>query len=184
MESYTRRDFWDSASKAGLALGAVSIAYTMVSQMFTPEMIGKMGAGITTLITMSLWVAKFAGCIWLMKFFLKKFAGISSDMTRNEVFKQGAAAAFLSALIFSAFYLAYVTIINPEAFNQAMDTAIESYSSFMDSNTSAMMEEMRGKIPVISFVSNLIYCSIYGSVLASILSRNIISDNPFEGYES
>jgi len=184
MERYTSREFWDSASKAGLALGAVSIVYTLVSQLFTPDVISKIGAFPTTLITMTLWVVKFAGCIWLMKFFLTRFAGSYSGMTRQDVFKQGAAAAFLSALIYSAFYFAYVSFINPEVFNEAMDTAIESYSSFMDSNTSAMMEQLKGKLPMISFVSNLIYCSIYGSVLSSILSRNIVSDNPFENTES
>lgn len=184
MERFTSRDFWDSASKAGLALGAVSIAYIMVSQMFTPDVISKVGAVGTTFITMTLWTVKFIGCIWLMKYFLTRFADSYADMTRHDVFRQGAAIAFLSALIFSAFYLAYISFINPEVFDQAMDTAIESYSSLLDSNTISMMDQMKGKIPVISFVSNLIYCSIYGSVLASILSRGIISDNPFENTES
>lgn len=184
MERYTSRDFWDCASKAGLALGAASIAYLLASQLFTADVIKKIGAFPTTLITMSMWVAKFVGCIWLMKYFLQKFSGSYSEVTRHDVFKQGTAVAFLSALIFSAFYLAYVSFINPDTFNNAMDTAIESYSSFMDSNTMAMMEEMKGKLPMISFVSNLIYCTIYGSVLSSILSRSIVSDDPFENLES
>lgn len=184
MENYTGRDFWDSASKAGLALGAVSIAYMMASQMLTPGVIHSIGAFAATAITMVLWVAKFTGCIWLMNLFLKKYACSCCDVTRHDLYKQGSAIAFLSALIYSAFHLAYFTMINPEVFNEAIDTAIESYSSYMDSNTSAMMEQMKGKLPMVSFISNLIYCSIYGTVLASILSRNIVSDNPFENQES
>ena len=180
MEGLTKKDLWNDASKGGLALGAVSIAYMFVSQLLTPDVISKIGALPTTLITIVLWVAKFVGCIYLMKWFLVKFSRSYSDITRHDVFKEGAAIAFLSALIYSAFYYAYASFINPQAFTEAIDTAMESYSSFMDSNTTAMMEEMKGKLPMISFISNLIYCSIYGSVLASILSKSVVSDDPFK----
>ena len=180
MEEFTTKDLWNDASKGGLMLGAVSIAYLYVSQLFTPDVIAKIGALPSTLITAVLWVAKFAGCILLMRWLMKKFASSYSGVTRSRLFKMGAATAFLSALIYAAFYYAYAAFINPEAFTQAMDTVMESYSSFMDSNSIAAMEQLKGSMPMISFISNLIYCTIYGSVLASILSRNIISDNPFE----
>lgn len=184
MERYSSSDFWNSACKAGLALGAVSIAYTMASTLFTQEMVSNIGVFTARIISMVLWAVKFAGCIWLMKFFLTRFAISYADVTRHDVFRQGAASAFLSALIYSAFYLAYVSYINPEIFSQAIDSAMETYSSFMDSNTAAMMEQMKGNFPKISSISNLIYCSIYGTVLSSVLSRTIISDDPFEDTES
>ena len=48
--------------------------------------------------------------------------------------------------------------------------------------TPEMMEQMQGKMPVISFFSNFIWCFLYGSILSSILSSRIGRDiDPFTG---
>ena len=63
-----------------------------------------------------------------------------------------------------------------------MDTVMQAYAQILDSNTLSQMDKMLGKMPQITFFSNLIYCFIFGTVLSAILSRNIPSKDPFADY--
>ena len=69
------KNLWNSAAKAGLALGLVSSAYLFVNQwvasLSTPVISG--------LLSFVLWAVKFGGCIWLMMFFMKKFVDEKQD---------------------------------------------------------------------------------------------------------
>ena len=66
-----RKILWEEAGKAGLALGAVSTAYLFLAQFAGTV---KMPALLSMLVTTILWAGKFGGCIWLMMYFMKKFA--------------------------------------------------------------------------------------------------------------
>lgn len=166
-----KKSMWNEAGVAGLALGAVSSAYMYLG-------------GISgTVLTMVLWFVKFAACIYLMRFFMLKYSNNNPDTGHSEVFRFGTLVALLSALIYAAFSLAYLMYINPESLSEAMDSAMEMYESFLDSNSLESIEEMLPKLPTISFWTNLFYCWIFGTVLAAIFSRNIPSDNPFDGIE-
>lgn len=175
--SITRRDIWDSASRSGLALGAVSVAYLALSQLMASLSTSTGLAVVMSLLSILLWAAKFAGCIFLMKLFMLKFAAAHEGVTNADTFKFGMATAFLSALIYSGFYLAYVTIIAPDTFTDALAAVSESYGQMMGSEAMEAMEEMN--MGSITFFYNLIYCFIFGTVLSAILSKNIPSRNPF-----
>lgn len=175
-KSFSRKDLWDAAGKAGLVLGLVSCAYLAITQLLTK------GAGfISVLFGLLLWAAKLVGCIVLMKYFMKKFAAAHPGLDNSDTFRFGLVTALLSALIFSAFNLAYFTWIMPDAYANIMETAIESYGSMLPAESIEAMEEMN--FGTISFFSNLIYCFLYGTVLSAILSRSIPSNNPFAGYQ-
>ena len=179
-ETFTRKDFWDGAGKAGIVLGVVSILYMLIEQFLLQGLAEKIGAFPSTIITFVLWAAKFAGCILLMRWFMKRFADRFEDVTRRDVNRYGNAVALTSALIYSAFVLAWSKFIDPDMFSRAFEIAAEQYSSFMDSNTMDMMEQMKGKMPVIAFFSNFIYCYLFGAILSSILAPGIGKDsNPF-----
>ena len=179
-ETFTRKDFWDGAGKAGIVLGVVSILYMLIEQFLLQGLAEKIGAFPSTIITYVLWAAKFAGCILLMRWFMKRFADRFEDVTRRDVSRYGNAVALTSALIYSAFVLAWSKFIDPDMFSRAFEIAAEQYSSFMDSNTMDMMEQMKGKMPVIAFFSNFIYCYLFGAILSSILAPGIGKDsNPF-----
>ena len=179
-ETFTRKDFWDGAGKAGIVLGVVSILYMLIEQFLLQGLAEKIGAFPSTIITYVLWAAKFAGCILLMRWFMKRFAGRFEDVTRRDVSRYGNAVALTSALIYSAFVLAWSKFIDPDMFSRAFEIAAEQYSSMMDSNTMDMMEQMKGKMPVIAFFSNFIYCYLFGAILSSILAPGIGKDsNPF-----
>ncbi len=179
-ETFTRKDFWDGAGKAGIVLGVVSILYMLIEQFLLQGLAEKIGTFPSTIITYVLWAAKFAGCILLMRWFMKRFADRFEDVTRRDVSRYGNAVALTSALIYSAFVLAWSKFIDPDMFSRAFEIAAEKYSSMMDSNTMDMMEQMKGKMPVIAFFSNFIYCYLFGAILSSILAPGIGKDsNPF-----
>lgn len=180
-EEITRKDIWDSAYLPGLVLGMVSTAYLFITQLITPEGPSVLLSVSMSLLSLILWGAKFAGCIFLMKFFMKRFCAEFPDATGADTFRLGTVIALLSAIIYAGAYLAYVTIIAPDTFAQTFETVMQTYSSMLDSNSLDAMEGLEGRLPSISFFSNLIYCFLYGTVLSSILSRSIPDSNPFAG---
>lgn len=171
-----RRNLWNSAGIAGLLLGLLSSAYLFINQWSS---VAEMPAFLSMLLSFILWAAKFAGCIMLMMFFMKKFAAENPEAGNSTTFRFGMAAAFLSALIYAAVSFANVAFISADYFAEQMDIVMQSYAQIMDSNTMSQMDKMLGKMPQITFFSNLIYCFIFGTLLSGILSRNIPSRNPF-----
>ena len=91
--------------------------------------------------------------------------------------------AFLSALVFSAFSLADIVFISPDFYTDQIDQAMQTAAPMLDSNSLAEVESMMNRLPQITFFSNLIYCFVYGSILAAILSRYIPSNDPFASYK-
>ena len=129
-----KNKMWNAAGTAGLALGAVSAAYLFATQMISgslePATAGQM------VISTLLWIAKFGGCIWLMNFFMKKYAEDNKLTDSKSVFRMGMATALLSALMFSAIYLANMLYISPEFYDEVFQTAIQQMRSQLDSNRS------------------------------------------------
>ncbi len=175
-ETVSNRSILNLASTAGLALGAVSSAYMLVTNGLA-EWISS--AAAVSVINVILWAAKFAGCIWLMKWFMqflvRKFDGVNNRHT----LRLGLWSSLFSALLFSAANLAYMVYIAPEAVKEAFDTVMSVYAPMLDSNSIKAITEMQDSFPAISFFSNLIYCFLYGFVLSSILARRIPAIDPF-----
>jgi hypothetical protein len=179
-EKTTAKDMWESAGYAGLALGLVSAAY-----MVTNSYLGTSGLSVGTiaLIQMPLWIAKFVGCILLMKFFMKKFHAAHPNLTNKDVRKMGAATALLSAFLYSAIQFVFIAYIQADLYAEQYEVILQQYSSGMDLNTMNMMKKFVDMLPQISFFSSLLYCFAYGSILASILSRNIVGNDPFADFK-
>ena len=175
---FSRKDLWDAAGKAGLVLGLVSSAYVLVSALLTKLAGGTGMAFLTTILAFALWAAKFAGCILLMKFFMKRFADAHPGVDNSDTFKFGMVTALLSALIFAAFDMAYMTWIAPDTMSQALEMIQESsYGSMLPAESLEAMENIN--FGTVTFFTNLVYCFLFGTVLSAILSRNIPSRNPF-----
>lgn len=175
-QNLIRKNLWNSAGKAGLILGLLSSAYMFINQWATAA---EMPAFLSSILSFVLWAAKFAGCIMIMMFFMKKFSSENPEADNSKTFRFGVATALLSALIYAAVTFANIAFISADLMAENMDTVMQAYASIADSNTMDMMEEMISKLPQITFFSNLIYCTLYGTVLSLILSRNIPSRNPF-----
>lgn len=179
-QDITSKSIWNSAGISGAVLGIVSAGFMALSQMIS----GTSSASIlTTVFSFIIWAAKFVACIWIMRFFMKKLCRDFPGVTGRETFRFGMLTALLSALIYSAIYLADILFINPGFFSAQLDSIRQMYSSILDSNSMRAMENMIENYSTISFFSTLIYCFIYGTVLSAILSKAIPSDDPFANYK-
>ena len=176
-QDLTTRTIWSKAGISGIALGAVSGVF-----MFIGQATGSISSPVvSTLLSLLLWLAKFAGCIWLMMFFMKRFSAEFNEADNSVTFRFGTATALCSALIYAAVTLANVLIINPDLISQQLDAAMKIYGSALDSNSLAAMDTVEAIMPQVMFFSNLAYCFLYGTVLSAILSRNIPPRDPFAG---
>ena len=169
---------WNKAAEAGLVLGLISTAYMFIN-MWIAANPGFLG----TVLSMILWAAKFAGCILVMRNYMKKFAVVYPEIENKDTFNFGMATALLSALVYSAAAFANVAFISGDLLVEQINLSIQQMSSMMDSNSMAMMESYIEKLPQLTFFSNLIYCTAFGTVLSFILSRNIPSRDPFANYK-
>ena len=180
-QNQLRKNLWNGAAKAGLALGGVSSVYLFASQFITAAGMSGFLSGMFSLL---LWAAKFGGCIWLMKFFMKKFASENEDVQNSTTFRFGMLSAFLSALVYAAVSFANVAFISADMFTEQMNVLMQQMAPMMDSNTMSQMDKTMQNLPQLTFFSNLIYCSIFGTLLSAILSRNIPDRNPFSDYKT
>ena len=170
---------WDAGSKAGLALAAVSTIYMFVTQFLGSI---QMNAFISMLLSMVLWAAKFGGCIWLMMFFMKKFAYENPDADNSATFRFGVIVSLLSAFVFAAANFANIGYISADLYQAQIEQVLQMMAPQMDSQMLEAMEDTMSDLPLMMFIYTLIYCFIFGTVLSAILSRNIPSRNPFETF--
>ena len=180
-DSISKGVLLNNAAIAGLALGAVSTAYLFAVQ-YLPQIIPSSIA--VSLITTALWIAKFVGCIYILKGFMQRFVDSYDGAQRTHTLRLGVLASLFSALIFSAANLANILYISPVAIEQAFNQALSQYSSMMDSNTIAAIDSIKEDMPAITFFSNFIYCFLYGMVLSAILSRHVPEADPFAGFRN
>ena len=57
--------------------------------------------------------------------------------------------------------------------SQAFDMVFQQYSSMLDSNSMAMLEQMEGKMGIMSMTTNLFWCFLYGWILSMILAGSV-----------
>ncbi len=170
------KSIWESAGKAGLALGGVSILYTLCT-MLTGKLAENGPVFLISVVNVLLWIAKFTACLYLMRLFMLRYSHANPAADNARVFRFGMLTALFSSLLYSAFYLAYVSFIQPDTFAQAMEAVMDN--PMIDSNSADMLEAMIPRMPTISFFVNLIYCWLFGTILSAIYSRNIPPQNPF-----
>lgn len=174
-ERTPKKALWNEAMVTGLLLGGICIAYVLLHMLTA-----KIGGMVGMMLNFVLWLAKFIGCIWMMRYMMiqltVKYPGADNRDTRAF----GIYSAFLSAIIVAAVSMASMMLVSPDQIAEAMNMAMSQYSGMIDANTRDAMAQMTGKLPTISFFSNLIYCTLYGTVLSMILSSGIPSSNPFD----
>ena len=181
MESgINRKDFWNEAGKAGLILGAISSVYMFLTQLMSSA---ETAGFLYTLVTFVLWGAKLGGCIWIMKLLMKRYSLSNPKISNSDTFRFGMLAALLSAFVFSTVSFVNVAYISADHYASLQESLMQTYAQFFDSNMMAEMEKWIGRLPQLTFFSNMIYCTLFGVVLSFILSRNIPSRDPFADYK-
>ena len=179
-QNVIQKNMWNTAARAGLILGLVSTVYIIVNS-WTGR--AEIPAFLSILINGAVWCLKFGGCIWLMRFFMKKFVSENPEADNSRTFRLGVAMAILSALVFAAYTLAGVAFISTDHYTEQMEAVMQQMGPMLDSNSLAQVDSVMQNLPKIAFFSNLIYCILYGTVLSAIHSRNIPSKDPFAGYK-
>lgn len=170
---------WNSAAKAGLVMGLATIALMLVTSL-TGKVEGMLGWTLNCILT----ILKITVCIVLFKKLMTRFANAFKDVTTKGLYNYGLKIALLSAIIVSAYMLITLTLTDPEVFNEAIEQAMETYSSMLDSNEMAAMENITSKLPAVMFFFSLVYCFIWGWILSAVFSRSIVPDDPFSGSDN
>ena len=176
MEVTVKKSLWNYAGIAGLLMGLTSTA-----SMFAGQYLSTLGLSeMMTIVTgLALWAAETGICIFLMAMFMKKFAAANPSADHTAIFRMGMATAFLSALVYSAASFANIAYISADYFAEQYQILMQQMAPMMDSNSKDMLVKMLDYLPQITFFSNLIYCYMFGTVVAAVLSRNIPSKDPF-----
>lgn len=180
MDSNAKKMLWNMAGTAGLLMGLISTASMFIGQAMSTT---QMPAFAVSVIGFILWAAETGGCIYLMQLYMKKFAATCPEADNRATFRMGMATALLSALVYSAASFANMAFISADYYAEQFDMMMQQMAPMMDSNTATVMDNMLSSMPQITFISNLIYCFLFGTVVSAILSRNIPSRDPFADYK-
>lgn len=175
-ENQLKSNIWNEARKAGLILGLTSSAYLFINNYLGTLSINPF---LMTFFSLILRVTKITLCVFIMVALMKKFVNDNPKATNNETRRLGTLTALLSAFIFAGISFADIAYISPDLYAEQQKMVMDIYSQSLDNNMLAAIEKTMGYMPQYTFVTTLIYCFLYGSVLSAILSRNIPSRNPF-----
>ena len=175
-ETIDNKTIWNNAAKTGLVFAGVTIACNLLKRGIVAL---DLPVFVQTLLNGIVWAAEFAGCIWLMIFFMKKLVRDYDGVLNTDTNRYGRRIAFLSAIIIASVEFLILYFSPQEKLQETIDAALSAYASMLDSNTLSAMEDMMQNLPAITFISNLIYCFLYGTILSAILSRNIPQRDPF-----
>ena len=166
----------NTAFISALIFGLVSGAYLIITQFISTS---SMPSFLTGIFSFILWCAKFFGCIWLMMAVMKRVVEIDPEATGKTTFLVGLTISFISAVFYAGISLLNMTLINPDLISEQMDAVMQVYGKMLDSNSLRALDQMIASLSEYTFFSNIIYCTLYGTVLSAILSRRIPSRDPF-----
>ena len=158
---------WNEAGKGALYLGGLSVLCLSLKEVSALS-------GSNFLITAAsiiLWVVEFFGCILLMKRFMLDFRDTFEDVQMADTARLGRRMALLSGLLLASAQALFIMQMPQEEMNALVDQLSSAMS--MGASEREAMDGVIPRLPVLTFVFQWLYCYLYGTVLASILSRYI-----------
>lgn len=158
---------WNEAGKGALYLGGLSVLCLSLKEVSALS-------GSNFLITAAsiiLWVMEFFGCILLMKRFMLDFRDKYEDVQMADTARLGRRMALLSGLLLASAQALFIMQMPQEEMNALVDQLSSAMS--MGASEREAMDGVIPRLPVLTFVFQWLYCYLYGTVLASILSRYI-----------
>ena len=173
------KTLWDSGAKGGLILGGITIGFMLLSLLCTLLPSTSVGVFLSTVLSFLIWGAKLFCCVYVLYALMRKFTLDFPGADRATVRKFGVITGFTSALIFSAFTLVYYLYIAPNALAESFEQATQAYSSMLDSNSMAAIEQMQGSMPAITFFVMLVYCTLFGWAASAIIASRLKKNDPF-----
>ena len=169
--SIDKQKIWNEAAKSGLILGLYTSAFTLISSLTARLALSGIG-GIILIQALNaiLWMAKFGGCLWLMRYFMRKLVENYDGVTRRSTFRLGVQTALFSAIIVAGVGLLNFTLISPDVMKEAIDAAMQSFSA---------VNPLGDKLPTISFFVTFTYCFLYGTIVSKIFASGIPPEDIF-----
>lgn len=164
---------WNEAGKGALYLGGLSVLCLSLKEVSTLS-------GSDFLITAAaviLWVVEFYGCILLMKRLLLDFRDKYEDVKMADTARLGRRMGLLSGLLLASAQVLFILQMPQEEMTALVDQMASTMP--LAASEREAMEGMLDKLPVLTFIFQWLYCYLYGSVLASILSRYIFMQEVF-----
>ena len=169
MEKIDSKIIFNEADRVALLFGAISGGYIFISQalaLLNTQVLG-------SILSVILWAGKFVGCILLMRFFMKRLMRSYEGVTRQNLLGYGTLIALFSAIITAACGYIAIQYVFPDQTKEIFDTAYQTYAGMLDSNAMASMEKIENNFGLISLISNLIWCFVYGWLLSVIMSSSL-----------
>lgn len=167
----------NKAAAGAAALGLVSGGYVFLTYAMN-------GSTLGAILNIPLWALKFAACIMIMRYFMKSLCEEYPEAVEADTRKLGVFMALFSAIITSACTYLAIQVVFPEVIPAAMDQIYQLYGNMLDDNSRNVLEKTEGWMAQIQFFSSLIWCILYGSILAVILSSRIPGNDPFKNYKA
>ena len=158
---------WNEAGKGALYLGGLSVLCLSLKEVSALS-----GSNfLMTAASIILWVVEFFGCILLMKRFMLDFRDKYEGVQMADTARLGRRMALLSGLLLASAQALFIMQMPQEEMNALVDQLSTAMS--MGAAEREAMDGVLPRLPVFTFVFQWLYCFLYGTVLASILSRYI-----------
>ena len=164
---------WNEAAKAGALFGAVSVGCLSLKELATASG----SAFLTQAATVVLWAVEFFGCILLMKKVMLDLRDKYDDVRMEHTKTLGRRAALLSGLLLASAQALFIMQMPAESMNDMLSTLMDGFQ--FSASERSQVEGMMGSLPVYTFLFQWFYCFIYGSLLASFMSRYIFLQRLF-----
>ena len=174
-KSLDNNTLWNESAKAGAYFGAVSVGCLALK-----EWAGTSGSSfLIQAAAIILWAVEFFGCILIMKNVMLSLRDRYEGVKIEDTYKLGRRAALLSGLLLASAQVLFIMQM-PQA---EMDEFVNQVSAALPMGASGReeVEGMMDKLPVITFIGQWIYCYLYGTILASVMSRYIFLQKLFGG---
>lgn len=158
---------WNEAGKGALYLGGLSVLCLSLKE-------ASAFSGSTFLMTAAaiiLWVVEFFGCILLMKRSLLDFRDKYQGVKMADTARLGRRMALLSGLLLASAQALFIMQMPADQMTALADQISEAMP--MGAAQREAMDSVLGRLPVYTFLFQWAYCFLYGTVLASILSRYV-----------
>ena len=163
---------WSSAAMDGLYLSLVTIIYSLIVAVMQPQ---------GFLVTAILWIAKFAGCMYLLWYFMKKWSNGFETITYSESYNYGFIICLFSSILCACYSYVQVEWLFPEHTQEAINLTKETMiqQGTLNSSTENMIDKLSSNFGRISMFVSLFYYIIFGAIAAAITANFTKKTNPF-----
>ena len=168
---------WSSAAMDGLYLSLVTIIYSLIIAIMEPQ-----GFFITAIM----WIAKFAGCMYLLWLFMKKWSDGFETITYSETYNYGFIVCLFSSILCACYSYVQVEWLFPEHTQEAITLAKETMiqQGTLNSSTENMIDKLGSNFGRISMFVTLFYYIIFGAIAAAVTANFTKKNNPFGDVEN